>query len=127
MGAQLCVEGSRALLLSHGEGSRPCAHLQGLLKLLLSKSLFLKFPSTQRGSEPGSSKADSWLVITTSRLQNTFSAFSFPISKPSIFKWCALWLSVPSDNRDLWKTARQWLKSEELICNIPRVIPVCGG
>lgn len=53
----LGLEGSRGLLLSHGEESRPYIHLQGLLKLLLTKN---------------------------------------------------------------------WLKSDELICHIPKVIPVCG-
>lgn len=86
MDALLCLEGSRHLLLSHCERSRSYIHLQGLLKLLFTKNLFLKFLSIHRGWQPGTRKGDSWLVSTTDPLQNTFLASSFPIYKPSIFK-----------------------------------------
>ena len=86
MGAELCLESSSDLLLSHSEGSRSYIHRCSLLKLLTTKNLFLRFPNIQRGSEPGIRKADSVVVTTTKSPAEYLSlALCFPAYKTSMF------------------------------------------
>lgn len=49
MGAELCLECSRDLLLLHSEGFRSYTIVIRLLKLLTTKNLFLRFPNIHQG------------------------------------------------------------------------------
>lgn len=130
MDADLCLEYSRDLLISHSEGSRSYIHRYCLLKLLITKNLFLRFPNIQQGSEPGSRKADSGVVTTIKSPSEYLSlAFRFPTYIQACFNGVLFEtrLSVRSCNKELWKTTRQWLKSDKLLCHIPSVILGFGG
>lgn len=86
MGAELWLECSRDLLLSHSEGSRSYLHHYSLLKLLTTKNLFLRFPNIHRGSEPGTRKADSVVVTPTKSPAESLSfTFSFLTYKTCLF------------------------------------------
>lgn len=86
MDAELYLECSKDLLLLHSEGSRTHIHHYRLLKLLATKNFFLRSPSIQRGSKPGTRKADAVVgTSTNSSAEYLTLAFGFPTYKLKVF------------------------------------------